>query len=55
MERVAEINRISKEMRPLGIVKAIIRSPNREKEHLVTLMPLEKELLIEENMLRVYK
>ena len=40
-----EINKIAKDCRPMGKVVAIIKSPNREKEHLVTLVPLEKNLL----------
>ncbi len=44
-ERLAEINKIAKDLRPMGRVKAIIKSPNRDKEHLVTLMALEKNVL----------
>lgn len=42
----------------MGRIKAIIKSPNREKEHLVTLMPLEKSLLDEKNIesfIEIYK
>lgn len=28
-------------MRPIGVVRAIIKSPNREKDHLVTLIKAE--------------
>ena len=44
-ERLVQINKISVDLRPLGRVRAIIKSPIREKDFLVTLMPLEKELL----------
>ena len=38
----------------MGKVMAIIKSPNRDKEHLVTLMPLEKNLLDEKQLAKVY-
>lgn len=44
-ERLKEINSVSADIRPLARVRAIRASPNRDKEHLITLMPLEKELL----------
>lgn len=40
-EKIAEINKIAKDLRPMARVKAIIKSPNREKDHLVTLLPLD--------------
>jgi hypothetical protein len=43
-ERLKEINSVSDDIRPLARVRAIRASPNREKEHLVTLMPMEKDL-----------
>jgi len=39
------VNQIAKDLRPLGRVKVIKKSPTIEKEHLVTLMPIEKDLL----------
>jgi hypothetical protein len=41
-DRLARINDFAKDLRPLGKVKAILKSPNREKEILITLQPLEK-------------
>ena len=41
-ERLIDINTIAKDLRPIARVKAIVKSPNREKEHLVTLKALEK-------------
>lgn len=39
----------------MGKVKAIIKSPNREKEHLVTLMPLDKDIIDEKNVANLYR
>lgn len=39
----------------MGRVKSIIKSPNREKEHLVTLMPLEKNLMEPKTLSEVYE
>lgn len=44
-ERLKEINSVGASIRPLARVRAIRASPNRDKELLVTLMPLEKDLL----------
>jgi len=34
----------------MGKVKAIIKSPNMDKEHLVTLMPVDKGIIDEKNI-----
>ena len=39
--RIASINCISRELRPLGKVVTILHSPNREKEQLVTLKTID--------------
>jgi len=44
-ERLEEINRIAKDLRPMGKVKAIVKSPNLEKEHLVTLTAVDNYVL----------
>jgi len=49
-ERIAEINKIAKDLRPMGKVKAIIKSPNMDKEHLVTLMPVDKGIIDDKNI-----
>lgn len=48
-----EINAISQDLRPIGIVKAILKSPNRDKEHMVTLTVLEKERLDDDSFLKM--
>lgn len=50
-EVLLEINEIAKDCRPLGNVKAIMKSPNREKEHMVTLMIQDQERLEDETFL----
>lgn len=39
------INEFATECRPLGRVKAILKSPNREKDHMVTLTIVDKDRL----------
>lgn len=44
-ERLESINKLALDLRPLGKVRAILKSPTREKELLITLMTTDKELL----------
>jgi hypothetical protein len=44
-EIISMINEIAKDCRPLGMVKAILKSPNREREWMVTLTIQDKERL----------
>lgn len=48
-----EINLLAKELRPIGRVKAIMKSPNREKDHMITLTILDKERLDDETFLKM--
>jgi len=50
---MAEVNEIAHDCRPLGRVKAIIKSPNREKELMVTLVVQDKERLEDETFLKM--
>jgi hypothetical protein len=45
-----QINEIAKELRPIGRVRAILKSPAREKELLITLLPVDRELLDIDNL-----
>jgi hypothetical protein len=44
---------LSKECRPLGRVKAIFKSPNREKELMVTLIVQDKERLEDDTFIKL--
>lgn len=44
-KRIDSINRIAKELRPLGKVVHVISSPNMQKELLATLISVNKEKL----------
>lgn len=52
-EVLLEINEIAKDCRPLGNVKAIMKSPNREKEHMVTLVIQDKRRLEDDTFIKL--
>ena len=52
-EIVQMICEYAKDSRPLGRVKAILKSPNREKDHMVTLIIQDKERLEDESFIKL--
>jgi hypothetical protein len=50
---IARVNELARECRPLGHVKAIMKSPHREREIMVTLNVMDKERLDDENFLKM--
>jgi hypothetical protein len=44
---------LAKDSRPLGRVKAILKSPNREKDHMVTLIIQDKDRLEDESFIKL--
>ena len=53
--RIASINRISRELRPLGKVVTILNSPNQEKEQLVTLKTIDQQMLNYKDLAKLQK
>lgn len=52
-EVLLRLNEILRECRPLGHVKAILKSPNREKELMVTLNVTDKERLDDDDFFKM--
>jgi hypothetical protein len=47
------VNELAHECRPCGLVRAIIKSPNREREQMVTLIVQDKERLDDDSFLKL--
>jgi hypothetical protein len=52
-EIIQLICEFAKDSRPLGRVKAILKSPNREKDHMVTLIIQDKDRLEDESFIKL--